>query len=124
MGRWPIVFSCECVRQAALGLQHACECGILHRDINPANLLVAQAPGAPGPFARILDLGLACFAVPAKNDGNLTRTSVVMGTVDKFAPETPIFAATSSASAAACFEYSPAGVSRREEERVPARVFS
>ena len=35
--------SCEYIRQAALGLQHAFERGLVHRDIKPANLLVTRA---------------------------------------------------------------------------------
>jgi serine/threonine protein kinase len=35
--------SCEYIRQAALGLQHAFERGMVHRDIKPANLLVTRA---------------------------------------------------------------------------------
>ncbi|MBI3822703.1 MAG: serine/threonine protein kinase [Planctomycetes bacterium] len=35
--------ACEYIRQAALGLQHAFERGMVHRDIKPANLLVTRA---------------------------------------------------------------------------------
>jgi serine/threonine-protein kinase len=34
--------ACEYMRQAALGLNHAYECGLVHRDIKPSNILVAQ----------------------------------------------------------------------------------
>lgn len=34
--------SAEYVRQAALGLQHAFECGLVHRDIKPSNIMVIQ----------------------------------------------------------------------------------
>lgn len=34
--------SCDYIRQAALGLQHAYEVGLVHRDIKPSNILVAQ----------------------------------------------------------------------------------
>lgn len=36
----------EYIRQAALGLQHALERGLVHRDIKPANLLVTRAVGS------------------------------------------------------------------------------
>jgi serine/threonine protein kinase len=34
--------SCDYIRQAALGLQHASECGLVHRDIKPSNILVSM----------------------------------------------------------------------------------
>ncbi len=40
-GSMAIKQSCDYVRQAALGLQHAAECGLVHRDIKPSNILVA-----------------------------------------------------------------------------------
>src|SRR5215813_4523267 len=54
-GPLPIAEACEYVRQAALGLQHAHERGLVHRDIKPSNLLLA----ADGTTVKVLDLGLA-----------------------------------------------------------------
>ncbi|MSQ94422.1 MAG: hypothetical protein EXR98_07690 [Gemmataceae bacterium] len=42
-GPLPVDQACEYIRQAALGLQHAFERGLVHRDIKPANLLVTKA---------------------------------------------------------------------------------
>jgi serine/threonine-protein kinase len=42
-GPLPVDQACEYIRQAALGLQHASERGMVHRDIKPANLLVTRA---------------------------------------------------------------------------------
>jgi serine/threonine protein kinase len=39
-GPLPIERACDYVRQAALGLQHAHEQGLVHRDIKPSNLLL------------------------------------------------------------------------------------
>jgi serine/threonine-protein kinase len=52
-GRLPILQACDFVYQAALGLQHAHERGMVHRDIKPSNLLAAgpvtrPAPAKPG----------------------------------------------------------------------------
>src|SRR5205807_2098577 len=54
-GPLPVSQACEYVRQAALGLQHAHEKGLVHRDVKPSNLFLT----APGSVVKVLDLGLA-----------------------------------------------------------------
>src|SRR5262249_16622320 len=44
-GALPVAQACDFIRQAALGLQHAHERGLVHRDIKPSNLLVTTAEG-------------------------------------------------------------------------------
>lgn len=87
-GQAPIDWGCECIRQAALGLQHAFERGMVHRDIKPGNLLVTKGP-AGAPLIKILDMGLSRFASEAgtAHDAGLTKTGQVMGTPDYIAPE-------------------------------------
>src|SRR5262249_21741157 len=48
------------IRQAALGLQHIHEQGLVHRDIKPSNLMVERS----GQVVKILDLGLALLGEP------------------------------------------------------------
>src|SRR5262249_15765143 len=79
----------ELLRQAALGLQHAHERGLVHRDIKPANLIV-QVSSHGAKTLKLLDLGLARFSqTEAEEDllSSLTTPGLFMGTVDFVAPE-------------------------------------
>jgi serine/threonine protein kinase len=81
-GRLPVGAACEHVRQAACGLQHAHERGLIHRDIKPGNILIDRRG-----VAKVLDFGLAAFASPDAVDGGLTAFGQAMGTPDYLAPE-------------------------------------
>jgi serine/threonine protein kinase len=86
-GPLPVDRACDYVRQAALGLQHAHERGLVHRDIKPANLLLTSE----GEVVKVLDLGLALIGKgPDEAEATATATSApgaVMGTPDFMAPE-------------------------------------
>jgi serine/threonine protein kinase len=101
-GPIPLRHACNFARQAALGLQHALEKGMVHRDIKPQNLMLTRDS-----CVKILDFGLARFAqegtpieasesVPdaARTlDGGasvpigLTREGSALGTPEFMAPE-------------------------------------
>jgi WD40 repeat protein/tRNA A-37 threonylcarbamoyl transferase component Bud32 len=72
----------EYVRQAALGLQHAFEHGMVHRDIKPQNLMLTK-----NGQVKVLDFGLARIARESSAGGGLTDTGAFMGTADYIAPE-------------------------------------
>jgi serine/threonine protein kinase len=75
--------ACHYIRQAALGLQHAHEQGLVHRDVKPHNLLLTRQG-----VVKILDLGLAQSASSGGEDsGTITQQGMVMGTLDYIAPE-------------------------------------
>jgi CheY-like chemotaxis protein len=106
----PPARACDFARQAALGLQHAFERGMVHRDIKPHNLMLT-----PQGLIKILDFGLARFVsevilpapagtalppAPEPSGGEtaglwgpggpaegLTSCSRLLGTVDYLAPE-------------------------------------
>src|SRR5262249_49917925 len=61
-GPLAVARACDYVRQAALGLQHAHELGMVHRDLKPHNLMLVASPVASAPgVVKILDFGLARF---------------------------------------------------------------
>jgi serine/threonine protein kinase len=73
--------ACELMRQAATGLWHAHQRGLVHGDIKPDNLLLA------GSTLKILDFGLArLHRLPAGNDPANSKTPAG-GTPDFMAPE-------------------------------------
>jgi serine/threonine protein kinase len=83
-GPLPIGEACDYIRQAALGLQHAHERGLVHRDIKPANLFLTS----PDKVVKVLDLGLARLPrTPGARSTTWTRQGSVIGTPDYLAPE-------------------------------------
>jgi serine/threonine protein kinase len=93
-GRLGVGQACEYTRQAALGLQHAHERHLVHRDIKPGNLFVL----GDGRTIKVLDLGLARLSVHQEPQGEttqLTTTGHVMGTADYIAPEQALDSRTS-----------------------------
>lgn len=94
-GPLPIGQACDFIRQAAMGLQHAHELGMVHRDIKPANLL-AQRPLNNSPHApciiKILDFGLARLHGMGPDgtpnvDSIMAAENTVLGTPDYLSPE-------------------------------------
>jgi serine/threonine-protein kinase len=84
-GPLPVAAACDHAWQAALGLQHAFEQGMVHRDVKPANLLLTA-----GGVVKVMDFGLARLARtrPAGDEsGTMTQEGAVMGSLDYIAPE-------------------------------------
>jgi serine/threonine protein kinase len=77
-----ILRACHYIRQAAIGLQHAHESGLVHRDIKPGNLLVDR-----GGTLKVLDMGLARFFHDEEDILTKKYDENVLGTADYLAPE-------------------------------------
>jgi serine/threonine protein kinase/Tol biopolymer transport system component len=95
-GPMPVMQACEYIRQAALGLQHAHERGLVHRDIKPHNLIMSVRDG----LIKVADLGLGrlprgmtdettlASTGAMKSTGTLTpENASLIGTADYLAPE-------------------------------------
>lgn len=71
----------EACAQLSEGLAHAHGRGVVHRDVKPANVLIAD--GDPGVSVRLLDFGLAAF----QEAETLTAVGDVPGTLAYISPE-------------------------------------
>jgi eukaryotic-like serine/threonine-protein kinase len=83
-GNLPVQEVIECMSQAAWGLAHAHEKGVVHRDIKPTNLFLTSAG-----VVKILDLGLGAFVGVSNEEVKPMDTDegFVVGTTDYMSPE-------------------------------------
>lgn len=78
-GPMPPATAARLVRQVAMGLAHAHRKGLIHRDVNPYNIMVTHDG-----VAKLADLGLAIDLTEAER---VTRDGATVGTFDYVAPE-------------------------------------
>jgi serine/threonine-protein kinase len=94
-GPLPLAQACDYVRQAALGLQHAHEHNLVHRDIKPVNLFLTIPAADPdareqsAPLIKILDWGLASLRPPGTDlqEQPSSGSHGEIGTADYQSPE-------------------------------------
>jgi serine/threonine protein kinase len=84
-GPLPIANACFYTRQVALGLQHAHEREMVHRDIKPRNLILVRH--GKKHTVKILDFGLAKATSEKGMDADLTGDGKMLGTPSYMAPE-------------------------------------
>jgi serine/threonine protein kinase len=81
-GPLPLPTVVEIIGQACSGLEAAHRAGVVHRDIKPDNIMLAQREN--GVAVKILDFGIARLA---DLDNALTSSGVVMGSAAYMSPE-------------------------------------
>jgi serine/threonine protein kinase len=79
LGAIPWSTTAKLGRQVALGLDHARLKGLIHRDVNPCNILITRDGSA-----KLTDLGLA---IDLADQDNVTRDGATVGTFDYVSPE-------------------------------------
>src|SRR3954464_8639397 len=78
-GAMPPARAIEVLSGVAAALDHAHEHRVVHRDVKPANVLIADRDGA----VKLTDLGIATAAERTK----ITGSGIVLGTASYMAPE-------------------------------------
>jgi serine/threonine protein kinase len=82
-GPLPVGRAAKLFAQAAAGLEHAHEIGLIHRDLKPSNIMVT-----PRDQVKVLDLGLALMeGEVAEEQEVIGGKGYVVGTMDYIAPE-------------------------------------
>jgi hypothetical protein len=94
--RIPWMDALEILRGVLAGLRHAHGKAVVHRDIKPDNIFLAQKDGER--VIKILDFGIAKLVAGEANDPASTRTGLTVGTPAYLSPEQAVGGAITPAS--------------------------
>ncbi len=85
-GKLPLEETVWWIAQLCRGLSAAHRLGLVHRDVKPANIILAEDAGAR--VVKILDFGVAKSTDVLANDGmDPTKTGALLGTPNYMSPE-------------------------------------
>jgi serine/threonine-protein kinase len=82
-GGMPVTLTVQIVTAVGSALDHAHQRGLLHRDVKPSNILIAD-PELESQWVFLADFGIAR---PVDDTAGLTATNMTIGTVAYAAPE-------------------------------------
>lgn len=83
-GRLKLIDAARIVSQILSALEHAHTAGLVHRDLKPSNILFTNLDAQ---HIKLIDFGIAKSMQPPPEASPLTRTGLVIGTVQYMAPE-------------------------------------
>ena len=83
--RFPVRARLELFASVCQAVQHAHQKGIIHRDLNPRNVLVTELDGRPA--AKVIDFGVAKATEFKLTDQTLADTGAIVGTPAYMSPE-------------------------------------
>ena len=83
-GTLKLINAARVVTQILSALEHAHAAGLIHRDLKPSNILFTDLNAT---HLKLIDFGIAKSLNPSPNNGPVTQTGLVIGTVQYMAPE-------------------------------------
>ncbi len=86
-GPVPLPEAVSILDQCCKALSRAHALGIVHRDIKPDNIYLAQSVDDEGYVVKVLDFGVAKFTVLGEAEHSSTRTGSLVGTPQYMSPE-------------------------------------
>ncbi len=84
-GRVLVADGLDLLLQICSALTAAHAAGVIHRDLKPDNILIADTHH--GPQVKLVDWGIAKLSAPGLSAGTVTRSGVLIGTPQYISPE-------------------------------------
>jgi eukaryotic-like serine/threonine-protein kinase len=85
--RVDLPMACRILFPAMRGVAAAHAAGVLHRDLKPDNIFLAESPDGLDPVPKVLDFGLAKLSSGADGGTQLSVVGTAMGTFEFMSPE-------------------------------------